>query len=109
MRPFSAVLARSKACKCLKRLAPQVGLEPTTLRLTAEWLIVASRCKHNYLDARNADYCVNWGDFGGTIRDVELKSLRNRSLCRSQNCGSSSRRLAMLKPNATFSKKSQRS
>src|ERR1017187_7694828 len=26
MRPFSAVLARSKACKCLKSLAPQVGL-----------------------------------------------------------------------------------
>ena len=23
------------ACKCLKRMAPQVGLEPTTLRLTA--------------------------------------------------------------------------
>ena len=27
-------------------LAPQVGLEPTTLRLTAEILIAASRCKH---------------------------------------------------------------
>src|ERR1035437_9487251 len=27
-------------------LAPQVGFEPTTLRLTAEWLIAASRCKH---------------------------------------------------------------
>ena len=26
----------SKACKSLKDLAPQVGLEPTTLRLTAE-------------------------------------------------------------------------
>ena len=25
-----------KAGKCLKRMAPQVGLEPTTLRLTAE-------------------------------------------------------------------------
>jgi hypothetical protein len=27
---------REGSCKCLKRLAPQVGLEPTTLRLTAE-------------------------------------------------------------------------
>ena len=27
-------------------LAPQVGLEPTTLRLTAERLVAASRCKH---------------------------------------------------------------
>src|ERR1035437_6356078 len=32
-------------------LAPQVGFEPTTLRLTAEWLIAASPCKHK---ARNA-------------------------------------------------------
>ena len=28
------------------RLAPQVGFEPTTLRLTAEQLLVTSRCKH---------------------------------------------------------------
>ena len=27
-------------------LAPQVGLEPTTLRLTAEQLVAASHCKH---------------------------------------------------------------
>jgi hypothetical protein len=26
-------------------LAPQVGFEPTTLRLTADRLLVASRCK----------------------------------------------------------------
>src|ERR1035438_1793094 len=26
------------------KLAPQVGFEPTTLRLTAEWLVAASRC-----------------------------------------------------------------
>ena len=48
------------------RVAPQVGLEPTTLRLTAEWPFVVSRCKHNHLHARNADYRVNWGDSGGT-------------------------------------------
>ena len=29
-----------------KELAPQVGLEPTTLRLTAERLVAASRCNH---------------------------------------------------------------
>jgi hypothetical protein len=28
-------IGRSEQCKCLKRMAPQVGLEPTTLRLTA--------------------------------------------------------------------------
>src|ERR1019366_207947 len=38
----------SKRCVGNKglRLAPQVGFEPTTLRLTAEWLIATSRCKH---------------------------------------------------------------
>jgi len=50
-----------------KDLAPQVGLEPTTLRLTAEPLVAASYCKHNYLRAQNADYRVNWGDSGGTL------------------------------------------
>ena len=38
----------------------------TILRLTAEWLIVVSRCKHNYLDARNAAFRGNWGDTGGS-------------------------------------------
>ena len=45
-------------------LAPQVGFEPTTLRLTAEQLIAASRCKHNYLDARKADCRGNRGILG---------------------------------------------
>ena len=44
----------------------QAELEPTTLRLTAEPVVAASRCKHNYLGARKTDYGVNWGDFGGT-------------------------------------------
>jgi hypothetical protein len=34
--PARSVLPQTVACKCLKGLAPQVGLEPTTLRLTAE-------------------------------------------------------------------------
>ena len=36
--------------------ALQLRLEPTTFRLTAEWLLVASRCKHEYLHAQKADY-----------------------------------------------------
>jgi hypothetical protein len=40
-----------EARKSLKKLAPQVGLEPTTLRLTAEHVVAASRGKHNtYMD-----------------------------------------------------------
>ena len=31
----SATIPRRGECKCLERMAPQVGLEPTTLRLTA--------------------------------------------------------------------------
>ena len=34
---------RRDCCKCLKNLAPQVGLEPTTLRLTASWDFAISR------------------------------------------------------------------
>ena len=49
-----------------KDLAPQLGFEPTTLRLTADPVVAASRCKHKYLHAQNTDYCVNWGESGGT-------------------------------------------
>jgi len=47
-------------------LAPQVGLEPTTLRLTADPVVAASCCKHDYLQARERDFARNWGDSGGT-------------------------------------------
>ena len=57
-----------------EKLAPQVGLEPTTLRLTAERLVAASRCKNNYLHARKADYRVNWGDSGGTLLSWHFES-----------------------------------
>ena len=60
--------------KLLKRLAPQVGLEPTTLRLTAEWLVAASHCKHNCLCARKPDFGGNWGNSGGTRPTVQLRS-----------------------------------
>ena len=38
---------------------------PTPLRLTAETVVAASRCKHKHLHARKTDYRVNWGDSGG--------------------------------------------
>ena len=57
-----------------KELAPQVGLEPTTLRLTADTVVAASHCKHKYLHARKSDFRVNWGDFGGT--PVKLEKAR---------------------------------
>src|ERR1035437_4923601 len=41
-----APLTRRAESSLSDNLAPQVGFEPTTLRLTAEWLIGASRCKH---------------------------------------------------------------
>ena len=51
-------------------LAPQVGFEPTTLRLTAERLIAASRCKHKYLHARKVNSRENWGDSGGSLQGL---------------------------------------
>ena len=50
-------------------------VSPTTLRLTAEPVVAASRCKHNHLYALKADYLVNSGDPGGTIElNVPLES-----------------------------------
>ena len=45
------------------RLAPQVGLEPTTLRLTAEWLVVALHCKQKTY-TRDHELIR---EFGGTL------------------------------------------
>jgi len=58
-----------------KKLAPQVGFEPTTLRLTADLVVAASRCKHKYLDARDLGYLPSWGDSGG-IQYVKRGDLR---------------------------------
>ena len=44
-------------------LAPQVGFEPTTLRLTAERLIAASHCKHKAYTRENPIIA----EFGGTL------------------------------------------
>src|ERR1039458_5295569 len=44
-------------------LAPQVGFEPTTLRLTAERLMASSRCKHKTY-TRNKRIL---SDFGGSL------------------------------------------
>jgi hypothetical protein len=49
------------------RLAPRVGFEPTTLRLTAYRLVAASRCKHEDLRVQEVDFSGNWGDSGGTL------------------------------------------
>ena len=45
------------------KLAPQVGFEPTTLRLTAERLIAASRCKHETYTREKGVLL----EFGGTL------------------------------------------
>src|ERR1035437_1291598 len=84
--------ANSRACRwCIERRMrdPEVQAQttlgvgagpepvsPTTLRLTAEPVVAASRCKHEYLHARKTDYCVNWGDSGGT-----LESVAHREVC----------------------------
>jgi len=59
-------------------LAPQVGLEPTILRLTAEPLIAASGCKHKYLNARCAEFHWNWGGSGGTPNGSECAVIEPR-------------------------------
>src|ERR1039457_3256326 len=45
------------------KLAPQVGLEPTTLRLRAERLIAGSRCKHKAYTREKRVL----PEFGGTL------------------------------------------
>ena len=57
----------------------QAGLESTAFRLTAEWLVAASHCKHETLDARNLDFAGIWGDSGGTLEDVESGSRKTDS------------------------------
>src|SRR6185312_14115156 len=67
MRP--TVLQKRGYCKCsegcmsMKSLAPQVGFEPTTLRLTAEPVPAASRYKQKTCTVRN----IFWGGIGGTV------------------------------------------
>src|ERR1039458_8505406 len=46
-------------------LAPQVGFEPTTLRLTAERLIAASRCKHKTYTHKKPIIALIGGTLGG--------------------------------------------
>jgi hypothetical protein len=55
----------SNGCVEKKRdiLAPQVGFEPTTLRLTAEQLIAASLCKQKSCRRKS----VIFREFGGTL------------------------------------------
>jgi hypothetical protein len=55
----------SKACIENKGfiLAPQVGFEPTTLRLTAEQLVAASRCKQKACRSKEGIF----GEIGGSL------------------------------------------
>ena len=46
-------------------VAPQVGFEPTTIRLTAEWPMAASRCKHQTYTREKRIFAEFWGTFGG--------------------------------------------
>ncbi len=46
-------------------LAPQVGLEPTTLRLTAEPVVAASRCKHETCTHKMPIIALIGGTLGG--------------------------------------------
>jgi hypothetical protein len=54
-------------------MAPRVGLEPQTLRLTAEQLVAASRCKHGGLRVQKPDFFVNWGGLWGYSREIAPK------------------------------------
>src|ERR1022692_4912308 len=74
-------------------LAPQVGLEPTTLRLTGERLLAASRCKHDYLRTRNEIFGGIWGGTGGS---QSFLFLRTRSIVREMFRSSVARSSASL-------------
>jgi len=83
------------------KLAPQVGFEPTTLRLTADTVVAASRCKHEYLDARKPDFAGNWGDSGGTLSPARLghpwpavPSQLTRIVARRRRCNANGNRRA---------------
>ena len=71
-------------------LAHQVGLDPTALRLTAEPLVDASRCKHNNLHAPKSNYLGIWGDSGGTPPGRPARLLESVSAVMkiSPNCNS---------------------
>ena len=47
------------------RFAPQVGLDPTTLRLTAELVVAASRCKHKAYARKIRIIALIGGTLGG--------------------------------------------
>jgi len=64
-------------------LAPQVGFEPTTLRLTAQPVVAASRCKH-----KTCRFIIPvWPETGGTlgVLDSPYPRVQTRLLwCRGQ-------------------------
>src|ERR1019366_7473381 len=62
---FAHTRRAASSVNSLILLAPQVGFEPTTLRLTAERLIAASRCKHKTSGRQNAIFAEIGGTLGG--------------------------------------------
>src|ERR1019366_5072973 len=89
---FAHTRRAASSVNSLILLAPQVGFEPTTLRLTAERLIAASRCKHKYLHAQKADYRVNWGGIWGDSSPPRLQHLRQGSVIGWHNSNSTRRK-----------------
>ena len=63
----STPFGSSKGCVETKGLylAPQVGLEPTTLRLTAEPLVAASCCKYETYEYKKPIVALIGGTLGG--------------------------------------------
>jgi hypothetical protein len=57
-------------------LAPQVGLEPTTLRLTAEWLVAASR-RNRKTYTRQILIVWEIGDALGILREKRTGTVRD--------------------------------
>ena len=57
-------------------MAPQVGFEPTTIRVTAEPLAGASRCKHETYADKMLIIPLIGGDYGGTPTVARRRSRR---------------------------------
>ena len=81
---FGGIVQTHEWCRCQllgrinseeNNLAPQVGLEPTTLRLTADWLLVASHWKHKSYARELPILPEIWGDSGGTAIARRLQFL----------------------------------
>jgi hypothetical protein len=70
-----------RSCKCLINLAPEVGLEPTTLRLTAPLLVFSGLLRTTLSCSLSAIYvamifhihCGGYPEFATILRGVPHK------------------------------------